>query len=59
MPTASESALRSSEGVLRAKIVCLTHEIMYLLQARDLFAKEHEQLLRRIEDRCSKFDLVN
>ena len=57
MPSATEAALRSAEGLLRGRIICVTHEIMYLLQARELFVKEHELLLSRIEDRSNKFDL--
>jgi hypothetical protein len=58
MPSASEAALRSAEGLLRGRIVCVTHEIMYLLHARDLFVKEHEILLSRIEDSSNQIDLT-
>ena len=57
MPSATEAALRSAEGLLRGRNICVTHEIMYLLQARELFVKEHELLLSHIEDRSNKFDL--
>jgi len=51
IPPASETALCAAESNLRARIVTLTHEIMYLLQARDLFVIEHESLLANIENR--------
>jgi hypothetical protein len=58
IPNATETALRNSEGLLRARIVTITHELMYLLQMRDLLVREHELLLARIEDRTSKIDLT-
>ena len=54
---ADESSLRSVEGILRGKLVCLNHELMYLLRARDLYLFEHEQILARLEDRSNIVDL--
>ena len=44
-----EQALRASEAALRARLVSVTHKIMYLLQARDLWLIEHDKLLARME----------
>lgn len=53
MPEANEAALRAAEGALRSRIVSITHEIGYLLQARDIWAKEHDKMLTELEDRTS------
>ena len=48
LPVPSESALRSVEGLLRGKLVCIGHELMYLLQARELYLREYEKVLARL-----------
>lgn len=57
IPSASEQALRASESALRARIVTVTHEMQYLLLARDLWLMEHEKLLFRLENLGSTADL--
>lgn len=57
MPKPTEQALRASEAVLRARIVSTTHEMMYLLRARELWVQEHTSLLSKLDDLSNTSDL--
>jgi hypothetical protein len=49
-PAPSEVALHSSEASLRARIISLTYEIMYLLKARETWVSEHNKVLAQREE---------